>query len=48
MNGAFFQRIRTFKAIAVPETVRDPELRRRLWALSEQLIACALRTSFRD
>jgi NAD(P)-dependent dehydrogenase (short-subunit alcohol dehydrogenase family) len=48
VNGAFFQLIRTFKAIAVPETVRDPELRRRLWALSEQLIACALRPSVRD
>jgi NAD(P)-dependent dehydrogenase (short-subunit alcohol dehydrogenase family) len=41
VNGAFFQLIRTFKAIAVPKTVRDPELRQRLWALSERLVACA-------
>jgi len=38
VNGAFFQLIRTFKAIAVPKTVRNPELRRRLWALSERLV----------
>ena len=39
VNGAFFQFIRTFKAIAVPNTVRDPKVRRRLWTLSERLVA---------
>jgi NAD(P)-dependent dehydrogenase (short-subunit alcohol dehydrogenase family) len=39
VTGALFQFIRTFKAIAVPNTVRNPELRQRLWALSERLAA---------
>jgi NAD(P)-dependent dehydrogenase (short-subunit alcohol dehydrogenase family) len=37
VTGAFFQFIRTFKAIDPPTTVRDPELRRRLWDLSRVL-----------
>ena len=41
VNGAFFQFIRTFKPIAVPTTVRNPELRRQLWAFSERLCAQA-------
>src|SRR5438552_17242564 len=44
VTGAFFQFIRRFKAIEVPATVRDPELRRRLWEMSERLViqaACA-------
>jgi retinol dehydrogenase 14 len=36
--GAFFQFIRRFKAIEVPATVRNPELRARLWEMSERLV----------
>jgi NAD(P)-dependent dehydrogenase (short-subunit alcohol dehydrogenase family) len=41
VTGAFFQFIRTFKAIDAPTTVRNPELRRRLWDLSERLVVKA-------
>jgi NAD(P)-dependent dehydrogenase (short-subunit alcohol dehydrogenase family) len=44
VTGAFFQFIRRFKAIEVPKTVRNPELRGQLWDMSERLViraACA-------
>jgi len=45
LTGALFQFIRTFRAIDVPMTVRDPHLRQRLWDFSEQLvIECLTRT----
>jgi NAD(P)-dependent dehydrogenase (short-subunit alcohol dehydrogenase family) len=41
VTGAFFQFIRRFKAIEVPATVRNPDLRRRLWEMSERLVVRA-------
>jgi NAD(P)-dependent dehydrogenase (short-subunit alcohol dehydrogenase family) len=38
-SGPLFQLIKTFKPSAVPMSVRDPDARTRLWALSEQLAA---------
>jgi len=42
-DGVFYQFIRRMKPIAVPQSVRDPERRRRLWELSERLTAEAMR-----
>jgi NAD(P)-dependent dehydrogenase (short-subunit alcohol dehydrogenase family) len=47
VTGAYFQFIKRFKAIDVPTTVRDPEQRRRLWQLSEQLVARAVQQTTR-
>ncbi len=37
VTGALFQLILRFKAIPVPQAIQDPEMRRKLWQLSERL-----------
>ena len=38
VTGALFRLIRKFKAIPVPKSIGDPELRHKLWELSERLL----------
>lgn len=37
VTGGLFRFIRRFKAIGLPQTIRDPHMRRHLWQLSERL-----------
>ena len=37
VTGALFSYIRRFKAVDIPLSIRDEEMRRRLWELSERL-----------
>jgi len=37
VTGGLFMFIRRFKAIGLPQNIRDPHMRRRLWQLSERL-----------
>jgi NAD(P)-dependent dehydrogenase (short-subunit alcohol dehydrogenase family) len=41
VTGALFRYVRRFKAIDIPRSIRDAEMRRRLWELSERLTSPA-------
>src|SRR5215471_15490294 len=49
VTGALFMLIRRFKPIGLPRTIRDPDMRRELWRMSERLTARqSRRTSAND
>jgi len=37
VTGGLFMFIRRFKAIGIPQTIRDPQMRSQLWQVSERL-----------